>query len=202
MLTADVVKDYKLTVMIPGVTNWEEVEELLESIAARGLDEIRAEGIQDEEIRIERFLEMRYQGQSYELSVPFSTNFASDFHERHYQTYGYDRPDAPVELVNLHIRAIGEVQKPSLQEGDSGPPDPAPALIGTGSVVFTKGTMEIPFYQAESLRSGNHIPGPALVVREDTTILIPPSDWAEVDLYNNILIHLQKGVGEASNPRN
>jgi len=190
MLTADMVKDYTLTVMIPGETSWEEVEKLLEPLVRRGRVDIRAEGVEDAAIRTESTVQMRYRGQSYELTVPFSKNFAADFHKRHQQTYSYARLDAPLELVNLHVRAIGKVQKPILRGSGFNSPDPTLALIGNKKVVFSQGAREVPLYQAELLRPGNQIQGPGLVVRSDTTILIPPSDWAEIDAYNNILINL------------
>jgi len=49
--------------------------------------------------------------------------------------------------------------------------------------------MSLPIYQGEKLTHGNQIKGPALIIRSDTSILIPPNDLATVDPYENLLIH-------------
>lgn len=192
MLTADVVKDYTRTVMLAGDTPWMEIESLLRPLVERGLKEVRDEGIAASEMNVERYLDIRYRGQSYELTIPFSAQFKSDFHEEHRRTYGYARPDAPLEVVNLRVKSVGRVQAPSLETIPMSTPEPYEAYLEEREVVFSSGALKVPCYKAELLRPGNVISGPALVVRADTTVLIPPPDTAEVDVYNNLLISIGK----------
>ena len=63
-------------------------------------------------IRIVQLLDVRYRGQSYELSIPFSEDIHNTFDAHHQKAYGYSRPDAPLEIVNIRVRAIGAVSKP------------------------------------------------------------------------------------------
>ncbi len=72
MLAADVIKDYTLTVMLPGSTPVPDLSARLDVLAERGRREILSEGVSSDRICIECFLDMRYRGQSYELIVPFS----------------------------------------------------------------------------------------------------------------------------------
>jgi N-methylhydantoinase A len=188
MLAAEVVKDYTQTVMLPGDTPRSEIAARLEPLAQRGLQEVLAEGIPEPEIRLERFLDMRYQGQSYELAVPFSEAVLDDFHTMHRQAYGYARPEAPLEIVNLRLRAIGHIQPPALATLPEQGPDPSPARLEYRPVVFASGFLTLPFYRGEALQPGNRLPGPALVVRADTTILVGPTDQAGVDPYGNLMI--------------
>ena len=97
MLAADVVKDYTRTVMLPGDTSLSTLEGLFAPLSARGQREVEAEGVTAEHIHVERFIDMRYQGQSYELTVPFSERLAEDFHGLHNATYGYAREEASVD---------------------------------------------------------------------------------------------------------
>ena len=198
MLAADVIKDYTRTVMLPGSTPIPDLSSKLEILAERGYQEILAESVPVERIRIERFLDMRYRGQSYELIVPFSDTVFTDFHRLHDHEYGYANNISQVEVVNLRVRAIGQVTPPPLAPrpvhstplGLSMELNPAVAYLESRRVVFAGGPHETPFFQGESLEPGNRIHGPAVVVRSDTTILIGPTDLAEVDEFDNLLIEV------------
>jgi len=102
---ADFVRDYSRTVMwlLHRVTA-RDLESALAPLLARGLEELRDEGFDDGRIRLEPALDLRYQGQSFELTVPLTTfdpeGIARAFHEAHERRYGYARPDAAVEVVN------------------------------------------------------------------------------------------------------
>ena len=190
MLAADVIKDYTRTVMLPGSTPVPDLSAQLEALAERGYREILVESIPAERIRIERFLDMRYRGQSYELIVPFSETVYADFHRLHEHQYGYANNTAPVEVVNLRVRAVGQSSPPPLSPRPVQGPDPVSAYLESLRVFFTGDPIETPFYRAESLEPGNRIHGPAVVVRSDTTILIGPTDRAEVDEFDNLLIEV------------
>jgi N-methylhydantoinase A len=141
---------------------------------------------------VERFLDMRYRGQSYELTVPFSEGFASAFHDFHKKTYGYSRETARLEIVNIRVRAIGATLPPPLLSQALGDENSADTLLETRPVIFEGGEHFTPFYRAEALRPGNRIPGPAVVVRSDTTVLIGVTDMARVDEFGNLLIEVGK----------
>ncbi len=190
MLAADVIKDYTQTVMLPGRSSSEEISDRLAPLAQKGRDDLHKEGILEENIILQRSLDMRYRGQSYELNLPFAEDFINDFHQAHRQTYGYDRPGGEIEIVNLRVRAVGQVPSPQIAPQAIQSADASAAQIDYRPVVFTDGTREIPFYRGEMLQPGNQITGPAIVVRDDTTILINQSDRASVDAYLNLRIKI------------
>jgi N-methylhydantoinase A len=193
MLAADVVKDYTLTVMLPGDTQHATLELHISNLLKHARYEIQHEGFRDENILLEPALDMRYRGQSYELTIPFSDNIIDDFHNYHQQTYGYLRPNALVEIVNLRVRGRGLVASPILPSLPLESDDPSPALIDNHPVVLATGKTElIPFFQGELLRPRNTIPGPAVVMRNDTTILIPEYCTASVDPFLNLVLNIEK----------
>ncbi len=192
MLAADVVKDYTRTVMLSGETPFATLVSLLAPFTARGRQEVESEGIPPDRSRVERFLDMRYRGQSYELTIPFSEQFAAAFHDFHKTTYGYAREDAPLEIVNIRVRAIGATEPPPLLTQPLGDEDAAGALLETRPVIFKGGKLPTQFYRAEALRPGHRLPGPAIVVRVDTTVLIGVTDVARVDGFGNLLIEVGK----------
>jgi N-methylhydantoinase A len=192
MIVSDVVKDYVQTVMLPQETGWQEIDSRFSPIVTRGISQVMGEGIPENDIVVEKYLDMRYKGQSYELNVPFSNRFISDFHGLHSTTYGYARLDAPVEIVNLRMRVIGSVPAPELSTGLLETPDPGHAFIGSRQVIFGSQELPVPVFRAELLRPGNKITGPALFVRADTTIIIESGDSVDVDGHQNLIIKVNK----------
>jgi len=190
MLVADVIKDYSQTVMLPGGTTFQQLSFLLAELAHRGTAEVLAEGVADEDVQLEHSLDMRYRGQSYELNIPFTPTFLATFHQQHQATYGYAKPEAKIEIVNLRLRAIGKNTPPPMHGQPLGNPNPQQAYLDTRDVIFHTDATPTPFYQAESLHPGNRLQGPAVVVRSDTTILLSPSDQAWMDGLENIIIEV------------
>jgi len=188
MLAADVVKDYTQTIMIPGEAPWQEIEQMLAPMVEQGISEVMDEGIPESDLQVERALDMRYLGQSYELVIPFSKNYVSAFQAHHRRTYGYALQAAGVEVVNLRVRVIGRVQSPVLLPARRCSADAGGACVGERKVLFAEGECEVPFYEAERLQPGNRIEGPAVVIRSDTTVLVPALNHAEVDGFLNLII--------------
>jgi N-methylhydantoinase A len=193
MLASNVVKDYTRTVMLSGDISLTRISAGLARMAGQGLQEVLAEGVPEPAISIERFLDLRYRGQSYELTIPWSgeeEDFSRRFHEHHQRLYGYARPEAELEIVNLRVRVTGKVQPPPLLSFQGCDPDPRAALLGQREVVFTSGTKNTSFYLWERLAPGNTITGPAILLRPDTTVLIGAGDRAKVDAFMNVWVDI------------
>ncbi len=195
MLAANVVKDYSLTVMLPGNTPGQELALLFFGMEERARLEVaqaydHSKQGTDQSVLIERLVDMRYLGQSYELMVPFSEVMLEDFHRLHQQTYGYTMIGAETELVNLRVRAILPITPPDLTVGSFSRIDSKPVAMGHRPVLLSakNGFESTPFYHGEDLRPGNQINGPAIVVRNDTTILISQCDQGKVDAFGNLWI--------------
>ena len=183
MLAADVAKDFVRTVMLPATTPYEKLVKLIERMDEVGRTDIEAQGFATKHTEIVRELDLRYEGQSYELQVPFEPAYAHTFHERHQKTYGYSDPDMPVEVVNLRVRAIGRV--PQLDSGPAslGPEDPTGAWISGSKWALTS-------YDGEGLGPGNRVSGECVIIFPDTTIYLGSLDSAKVDGYSNLLVRV------------
>ncbi len=188
MLTADVVKDYTQTVMVPDEATSDELSSAFEPLIQRGIQDMLDQGVSAENIAIEKYVDVRYRGQSYELTVRFDPELRHRFHHIHRQTYGYARSSAPLEFVNIRLRVAGEVESPALSKGHYDREDPSPALMDTRRVIFSAGNLRTPFYQWERLKPGNRLQGPAVIVRDDTTVLVNSDDKVWIDVYNNLVM--------------
>ena len=188
MIMADVIKDYSQTVMLPGSTPLDIIQQHLDTLKIQAEEEMFAEGIQKDDLVLEPALDLRYQGQSFELTIPFTANVLEDFNTTHQHTYGYANLQAPVEIVNLRLKATGTVPSPEIQPLPFETPDPSRAYLDTRPLYLTQGRTETRFYAGEKLPPGSKITGPALILRDDTTILLETNDRAEVDPYLNLII--------------
>ncbi len=191
MLLADVVKDYSLTVMLRGSeTSYTQLEELFSPIVKKALSDMETEGFKEEEVMLEKFLDVRYVGQSYELTIPFTPKYEESFHSQHEKVYGY-RHEREVEIVNLRLRAVANTPKPELpQFSEKSTKDSSQALLGVRKTAFGGDFMETKIYDREKLKWGNKIYGPAIVVEYSSTTVIPPETHAEVDRFGNLIIYI------------
>ena len=195
---ADVVKDYSRTVMLRGDDiSWPRLEEEYHGMEGLAREELRREGLPAERMAARRFLDARYVGQSYELTVEYpAANRRGDlrrslverFYRAHLQRFGYADRKEPVEVVNLRLKLQLDMDKPALTPQSQGPPDPVGAQLSEAQVLFSTGPQQTPVYQRDRLQSGNRISGPAMVVQMDTTIVVPPGWAGSVDPWGNLLL--------------
>jgi N-methylhydantoinase A len=188
MLASDVIKDYVKTVMLPGTSENELFDELFSTLAQKGTTDLMSEGIPSDRIEIQLSLDLRYTGQSYELNIPYSHHFVADFQTAHDLAYGYYYTDRSVEIVNLRVKAAGKVAPIRLPQVISDKYSDKPALIGYRHVYLSETSSSVPVYDYDALTPGMQLPGPALIVSSDTTILINSGDAVNVDSYLNLLI--------------
>ena len=173
MLTADVVRDYSRTVMLPGETDRATLEDHLAPLLARGRRDLAAEGVPPGAIETMSSLDMRYLGQSFELPIPLDDDPGSAFHQAHLHLYGYANETIPLEIVNVRVRATGSVPPPQLPEFPPVGPDPTSALLGRRPLLLPEGERMAPFSRVP--RSGQAIESPA---RPWCCAPTPPCCWA------------------------
>jgi len=146
--------------------------------------------------QITRKASLRYKHQGFELDVewpgdavtPETTARALEgFHDLHEQLYTFAQRDTPIEIVTLHVSAVGTLLQPRLTELSSGG-SLAEAEIDRATVHFEEGPQSVPIYDREKLASGVTFEGPALIVQLDSTTLVNPDQSATVDHFGNLIL--------------
>ena len=193
MVLSDIIKDYSMTVMLSEKnTDYYHLSTLFNLLEKKAVEEIQKEGISPEKITINRYLDMRYKGQSFEITVPFSKDFIKEFHQAHQKLYGYKNPDREVEIVNIRIRGIGETDKFSIQKYPLKSEKISPeAILDERDVVFEGKPMKTKIIDRDRLEAGNRIEGNTIIVEYSSTTVIPPYATVFVDQYKNLVISLQ-----------
>ena len=170
----------------------ESIETLANDLESKLISALISEGIPKNRIRIMKFLDMRYHGQEYTITVPYrgSLNEAiKEFHRNHLLRYGYTMSDEVVEVTTLRITAIGLVNKPKILRKVA-QRNYKPKHVSYRNVYF-KEWVRTPIYRRESLKAGACIEGPAIIESNDSTILIPPGLNAYVNHFNLIVIEVK-----------
>jgi N-methylhydantoinase A len=195
---ADVVKDYSRTAMLRGDdVARPRLDEEFHGMERLAREELRAEGLPVDLMETRRFLDARYVGQSFELTIDYPSptrrgdlqrSVADSFYRAHLQRFGYADRGERVEIVNLRLKLQLTVDKPRVAPKPAGAADPSSARMGEAEVVFRDGPLDTSLYQREKLRSGNRVQGPALVVQMDSTSVVPPGWGGSVDPYGNLVL--------------
>jgi N-methylhydantoinase A len=161
----------------------------LEDLERRARAWIESERVPVDAVRYEATAEMRYKGQSFEISVPIKGVTAlpevlTRFHERYRAIYGYADAHAPVEVVDLRVQIVGETPKPRLR---AAAPEAGSAHRGTRTVFFDGRRVDAGVYERTRLKPGDAFSGPAIVEQYDTTTFVPPGFTLRVDTNGNLI---------------
>jgi N-methylhydantoinase A len=200
--------NFKITKVQSFIRNTKAIElDELNAVFAGMLERAESDlGRQDKvtETITQRYMEVRYQGQTHEVPVPIRSrtrrmtqlNLATalnEFHERHEQLYSFKRPDQPSEVLNLRLDLIGKRETGALKSEAFGPEDPADALRTRRDVFFLSrgGFVDTPIYDGQKIKPGHLIVGPAIVEEPDTTIVVYPNQEAMADHYGTYVIEIQ-----------
>ncbi len=196
LLVADVRVDASHSYRGSGLdpeTLTDQFAELVEEVT----DRLREQEFGEDEFTIERTIDCRYVGQSYELAVPVpgsSTDpvdaevveaIESNFHERHRQMYGHARRSEAVEAVILRVAGRGDAP-----EYDPAAASPAADPVRESREVHFEesGFIETTVIDRPALSPGGVVEGPAILEEDSATTVIPPEGTAEVTERGNVLI--------------
>ena len=200
LLMSDVKHDYVRS-KLAGLEELDinEINRMFLQLIDQARAELHGEGFDDDEIKIEAYLDLRYAGQGYELTVPCPTPplthddlvlMRRRFDTLHEQNSGHKAETEPVELVSLRLVSLGLVPQAKLSPGKITGRKVEAAKTGERKVFFGKehGRLATAIYDRKLLEPGHKIIGPAIVEQMDTTTVIHPEQEATVDEYGNIII--------------
>ena len=205
-LSADFKRDFIRTVHKPfrvGPAN-DIIGELrvgLEQLAAEGNAWLKAQGVQFVRTHVDWTADMRFLGQSFELTIPLDRDIAADatgellrraFHTYYTQVYGITDETADLEVLDIRASAVGTTPKPRQEtiegrEGGAKEP-PHERDIFLDGKVWRAGV-----YRRDALATGAKFSGPAIVEQYDTTVFVPPGFAVIVDRFGNLIGEMQDG---------
>ena len=201
LLLADTKFDLSRTKIMNGEAgNLDDINEQFDNMVEQGTGLLDKEGVPADRRYFEFAVDMRYQRQNFEISIPVPAGkmteetlkkALADFHAEHKRSYGYCKEDAIVQFVSYRVSAIGVIDKPDLQAAELHPEAPIPEPIEVRQVLFQNSDeyVETPVYLRDKFVPGQSIPGPCICEQMDTTLVVPKGWVIHVDGYHNLKIH-------------
>ncbi|AUV81936.1 5-oxoprolinase [Salinigranum rubrum] len=198
LLTGNVKYDVQQTVSQRLETvEGEYIDEAFDRLESRGREQLTRDEVDESRWRFERTVDCLYEGQGYELNVPFEgtdgdwhARVREAFERKHEAEYGHYFEADPVELLNLRVTAVGEIQSYTPQSVASGDEDPADAATTESRVVFGTSVAPEPTmvtrYDRDRLAQGNVVAGPAVIDEFDSTVVVHPG-WTATVLANGAI---------------
>lgn len=167
------------------------------NLECKAYAQFEQEDVQKESVLFTRFLDMRYLGQEHTVKVPVPNGdwkeetipeIIKRFHQLHEKNYSFKLENAQTEIVNMHLTAFGQVQKPSLEKKFI-TSDLREALKEVRPVYFEgKGWVDTNIYDRDSIPTMQRMEGPAIVEEKASVTVIYDGQSLQVDEYGNLII--------------
>jgi N-methylhydantoinase A len=177
--------------------------ERFEAMAVSGRNGVSEQGTGAGEITVRRAIDLRYEGQEYTLTIPIPQDLRPDdptfaarmgdlFHEAYRRRFGHSNEGAPIEIVTLRSTAVGAIERRPLAREEIRPEE---AVGNAHSMVFEGQEIEAISVQRGLLHPGAWLIGPALVLEETATTVVPPGWRMDVDGLGCLRLTRQNGLG-------
>jgi N-methylhydantoinase A len=195
LLLTDIRHDFVQTFLRTSAEcDWREVADAFDVLRETGQANLEREGIEPERRAYELSADLRYLGQTHELTVPLGEDYRQATHSElaerlrtvHLAQYGH-APDGPqeVELVNLRLAAFGRMPRPTFPALG---PRPEASAVGERSLYVDGARHDTPVYRRDQLGAGAELTGPAIVEQFDTTTVLLPGWRASVEPNGSLLL--------------
>jgi N-methylhydantoinase A len=200
-LTGDVRSDFIRSVHMPLVDDFDstpdvdrlrDIFDVLERDARVWLDE---QQIPVSGVTIAREADMRYVGQSFEITVTLDDGIlvadsgrqlSQAFHGVYSGMYGYTDQAADLEIVNVRLSITGYTPKPAAGGGEQ--PTRRTAQPSSFRDIRWNGRSQAAgIYERSELQPGMTIKSPAIIEQYDTTVFVPEGFATEVDRWGNLV---------------
>ncbi len=192
LLTADHVIDDTRGYVVP----WQQVDaevitRLAGELEAAATDELHEAGVSDDRISLQWSLLLVYPGQTFDVAIPVDSPTdveaaVTEFHRRNEEARLIEaRAQEPV-VRGIRLTAIGEVDK--MAPLALGPSDAPPEPAGRRRMWVDGEWLEVPVYEAASLRPGSSVTGAGVVTSPFTTLVLRTGERCAVTADGDLLV--------------
>jgi N-methylhydantoinase A len=159
----------------------------VDALRQRGLDMLRAENVPLDEAYVRFFVDVRYAGQEFSMTVPLREGapfhvLIDDFQTLYHGRYGHSSPGSGIEVVAVRTRVGRHFEQHSSQDEPPTSGGPTENQL----VHFADGSRLSPVHHREHVLE---LGGPALIIESTSTTLLPPHWRAERLVGGHLLLH-------------
>ena len=174
-----------------------ELDDVYQLMETSALETLIAEGMSEDKIEYNRYLDMGYQGQYYYIETPVpggelqegaKKEIGGSFERLHETRYGH-RIEAPLTTTGVRLKATGKIKDMPVPEIKKGKEISRNALKKKRKVYFDGSFLDTQIYERNKLICGNTIAGPAIIEEPFHTTVVMPGQILNVDQLGNLTIH-------------
>ena len=162
------------------------IPELLKTITTKAKNNIKSLGLNPDHAEVYHYLDVRYKGQSFEITVRWSKDWQDVFEYEHERLYGFKVPDAAIETTAIRVELKLPRQIHYSLDFDN------EATFGTDlpkftEIIFEQGRQNSQVLQRKELLKNGSAKGPLLIIDDFSTILVPEG-WVATPLNSHLLV--------------
>ncbi len=136
-------------------------------------------------VRLARWVEARYRGQSHELPLAAGPGLERRFHREHARRFGFATPEAAIEVVTAEVRGEVPASRSPAPRAARGPGGGA----STPATVWHDGrALAVRVVPRASIASGGRLAGPAIVADAGATLWLPPGWRARAGAHGALVL--------------
>jgi N-methylhydantoinase A len=181
--------------------DWLALENAYQGLEADARRVLQDTGVQPNQMVVERFADIRYIGQGFELVVPTPLGpyqaaslepIRSSFEEAYREIFSRTPLGATAEIVNIRVSASAvagrndlQVTRPHKHIRHAEPKEKRQVYFG-----MTQSYITTPVYDRRLIPVGHSLIGPAVIEEPESTLIVPPDATAVVEEEGNIVVSL------------
>lgn len=198
MLETEVRKDLASAYYAPlAELDHQHLASLLADQEAESFASLEEEGITRERARVLHSIDVRYVGQEYTLTIPlesaaepaesdFDTTISARFDQAHELRFGHANAGAPIEFVTARSVALGELGRAEPRRLQRDADDRYP--FEERPIIFQGHQHLAQVVRRADIPVGAPVNGPAVIVEDTATSVIPPGWTARVNEVGSLMI--------------
>jgi N-methylhydantoinase A/oxoprolinase/acetone carboxylase beta subunit len=182
-----------------GAMDWGQLVDVYEELKADARDLLAQAGVAAGDVQFVLSADMRYEGQVYDIEVPFPaelssgseaairTRFAQEYTRRYARVY----PDSEIQLTTCRLRASGppaEIDLRTLYGARTFAASAQDAIKGQRPIYEVDAWVDAPVYDRYALAPGAQIAGPAVVEERESTAILWSGSTGTIDEFLNLRI--------------
>ncbi|HIP24511.1 MAG TPA: 5-oxoprolinase, partial [Rhodobacteraceae bacterium] len=165
-----------------------EAAAMLDGLSVQALGEVEAQGVPEADIELQTTLHLKVKGTDTSLPITFADEsvMRTAFTTAHKARFGFSPGESPLVIETVSVEAIGAATDLSEPELETLTRAEGYETALTAPVYFNGDWHDARFIKRETLRPGDTLTGPAVLVEPHTSIAIEPGWRARITTHNHV----------------
>lgn len=171
-------------------------ETRLAPLAKEATKALTDQGYPEDDVVLERYLHLRYEGTDNAVMVPESDDgrtYLENFVARYKLEFGFALENRAVIVDDYRVRAVVPGPAPAINRAPLPTDVPPPPVLGRSRAYFENGWEEIDLYDMTSLEPGHVVRGPSIIVQAISTVVLEIDCVATVTHEGDLVIDVGDG---------